>query len=807
MVKLNQPQMKKFLSILTLSLLFVSNSSAQIWEDFCLHGQLQYEVISMTNNEIIFDIRLKQLPTSVCGSIPLFQAEYQIEYNDNAFTAPTLSKVEAPPIITVPFPIQHGYFDGLPTDTSSGPIGIGIFRKTYYDETATALVDNKMIVNQNAIPVGTPTEFETKIAIIGLSYVTIGRFKMSGYDGTSPYNFEFVNSQSPTNSSSIVRGVQNSSAFPTILTYLDYDFIENGAFGNIYNDLNQNCTKENNESGIQSMFAIINPGNIIVQTYQSGNWGIDLPPGNYSITADTTNLWSSCIPSQNFTITNPTGLVSVPPIGISSNFPCPAPNISVSMPFMRPCFGNQPIYISVCNSANGTSVLNNPYVILELDSLITITQSDSTYTDLGNNNYQIDLSSLNPGQCTNLYMLASLSCDAVLGQGLCLEAVVFPVDPCVLDSTPNPFPPTVSPCTSAWDNSSLAVTGYCQNDSIYFEITNVGGIGADMTCYAPVMVYLDGVAFLQDSILLNAQGTTYFTFPGNGESWHLETFQHPLHPGNSMPSATVENCGGTTATTIINQFAHNDADPFVDIYCNVVTGSYDPNDKRGFPLGVSDDNLIRANQQLQYMIRFQNTGTDTAFTVVVRDTLETDLDLLSFTSGTSSHDYNFRLYGNRILEWTFNHIMLPDSNINEPASHGFLMFTIDQVRDLPVGTTIENSAGIYFDFNDPIITNVATHTIYDVEILSSTEDDASTNLSSSFRLYPNPVKSFFTIDLQTNFQTVEVSIFNTSGQQMAIQEFRHTDKVEFKNDYPPGIYFVQVTTNRGNLEVFKILKN
>jgi uncharacterized repeat protein (TIGR01451 family) len=120
---------------------------------------------------------------------------------------------------------------------------------------------------------------------------------------------------------------------------------------------------------------------------------------------------------------------------------------------------------------------------------------------------------------------------------------------------------------------------------------------------------------------------------------------------------------------------------------------------------------ILPNQEVEYLIRFQNTGNDTAFTIVIRDTLQSDFDIFSVRSGVSSDNYDFRMYGPRVLEWTFNNIMLPDSNVNEPESHGFIKFTVRQNRDLPIGTLLENSAAIYFDFNPPIITNTYFHTI------------------------------------------------------------------------------------------------
>ncbi len=70
---------------------------------------------------------------------------------------------------------------------------------------------------------------------------------------------------------------------------------------------------------------------------------------------------------------------------------------------------------------------------------------------------------------------------------------------------------------------------------------------------------------------------------------------------------------------------------------------------------------------IDYQIRFQNTGTDTAFTVVIRDTLSSWLDVESFKVGISDHTFRTDFEGSNILKFTFDHILLPDSNVNEAA--------------------------------------------------------------------------------------------------------------------------------------------
>ncbi|MEL6141909.1 MAG: hypothetical protein AAFU67_09855, partial [Bacteroidota bacterium] len=58
-----------------------------------------------------------------------------------------------------------------------------------------------------------------------------------------------------------------------------------------------------------------------------------------------------------------------------------------------------------------------------------------------------------------------------------------------------------------------------------------------------------------------------------------------------------------------------------DVACVENGGSYDPNAKVAYPTGYGERHYIEEGTKLTYDIYFQNTGTDTAFTVIIRDTL------------------------------------------------------------------------------------------------------------------------------------------------------------------------------------------
>jgi uncharacterized repeat protein (TIGR01451 family) len=516
--------------------------------------------------------------------------------------------------------------------------------------------------------------------------------------------------------------------------------------GKVYQDLNQNCIQDNNEAGLANRTVLINPGNIVTRSDNIGSWGIDsLPSGTYSVQVDTTGSWpATCSGTLNFNVTHPDSFIIIPAIGLNSSLSCAMPFITISAPFLRPGFSGQSIYVQACNLIEGTETIDSAFVIIELDSLLSPHSSSLPYTALGNNRYEFFAGSISPGFCIDFHVACHLSNSAILGQTLCMQASLFPVDSCSFLGNNNTLNTVFNPCLTNYDGSHLIIREYCYDDSVNFEITNTSDY--DMICFSQVRLFIDGQFVWLDSVQLQSGESNTFVFEGDGSTFRIEVDQHPLHPGNSNPSASVELCGGTTnwLPGQINILPHNDMSYGTDIYCGLVTGSYDPNDKTGYPSGIGSAKEISPNQKIEYLIRFQNTGTDTAFTVVVRDTLETTLDLFTVQPGVTSHEYSFRMYGPGILEWTFNNIMLPDSNIDERGSHGFLMFKVNQLTDLPDGTIINNSASIFFDHNPAIITNTSTHTVnYDI---NSNFYKKIHSENPEILIYPNPTEGRVFID-------------------------------------------------------------
>ncbi len=161
-----------------------------------------------------------------------------------------------------------------------------------------------------------------------------------------------------------------------------------------------------------------------------------------------------------------------------------------------------------------------------------------------------------------------------------------------------------------------------------------------------------------------------------------------------------------------------------------VDGSWDPNDKRVEPTTLTPTE-VAAGDEVIYTIRFQNTGTYQADRVIILDELSDQLQWSTMRLITSSHPCTWVLSGEGVLRFTFDPIALPDSTSDEPNSHGYVRFAMKPVSELMLGESVGNTASIYFDFNEPVITNEAVFTVETSTAVAQENDD-------QVRLWPNP---------------------------------------------------------------------
>ena len=135
-----------------------------------------------------------------------------------------------------------------------------------------------------------------------------------------------------------------------------------------------------------------------------------------------------------------------------------------------------------------------------------------------------------------------------------------------------------------------------------------------------------------------------------------------------------------------------------------ITASLDPNDKYATPKLTPQQ--VASGTYINYLVRFQNTGTDTAFNIVLTDLLDNKLDASSLQMIKSSHPCKVTRNGNN-LSFEFLDILLPYQSENEAMSHGYVRFRVNPNPSVVLNDVIPNKANIYFDFNSPVFTNTA----------------------------------------------------------------------------------------------------
>ncbi|MBK7387696.1 MAG: T9SS type A sorting domain-containing protein [Bacteroidetes bacterium] len=299
----------------------------------------------------------------------------------------------------------------------------------------------------------------------------------------------------------------------------------------------------------------------------------------------------------------------------------------------------------------------------------------------------------------------------------------------------------------------------------------------------------------------NVSGDTlYFNFSNlfPGQSLTIQLFyEMPLTPGLLLCSNTVASVyDGSTYQ------------PFTeDLYCDEITCSFDPNDKKVIPPGVQPSHYILKTDTLLYTVRFQNEGNDTAFTVVIRDQLSSLLNRNTVELVASSHPVIFSINTANLAEFRFENILLPHKSINESGSQGFVTFRIVPFQGLPDGTVINNEAGIYFDYNPPVITNTAFVTLVTTIPVGINEISGFKSLNIS----PQPFTNYCEINITDEDPHIsEYRVYDISGREITFGttlEGMHKQIRLNTTQWDKGIYFIRIKNlNSGISQTSKLLK-
>jgi len=242
----------------------------------------------------------------------------------------------------------------------------------------------------------------------------------------------------------------------------------------------------------------------------------------------------------------------------------------------------------------------------------------------------------------------------------------------------------------------------------------------------------------------------------------------------------------TSNLTGMGEFITKSFDYSPEIRC-----SFDPNDKLSFP--ARSESKILFDEDIFYTIRFQNTGNDTAYNISIIDTLSENLNPASFELLSTSHRNNLEVaMDENIVHFRFDNIYLPDSNINEQASHGYVSFKIRAAENIKENTELKNKAYIFFDENPPVITNYTSNLLVSMLSVSTKNNE----LTEPIIITPNPSDGIFYI-IDREGISKKVTVHDSTGK-IVLKSNSKTSKLDL-NNYQSGFYFIKFHDQDSNL--------
>lgn len=464
----------------------------------------------------------------------------------------------------------------------------------------------------------------------------------------------------------------------------------------------------------------------------------------------------------------------------------------------RRCFLNN---TTVSYSNLGMAPALNAHILVQFPHWVRPVSASQPYQVVNDSTWRFDLGTLIGGQNGRIFIQDSVACGNPDIRNLmqCTRATIYPAPDCL--------PP------GGWNGSEVSVTGQCQNGMVKFGVYN--HTSQPMPDSVDYWIYLDSIQVRVGKIKLQAGDSLQFLVQTDGLTAVLSVNQVAGHPNSVFVTSVIENCANTIflPRQIANYFPKSQT-PMSKVHCLPILDSYDPNDKQVFPIGFSAQRIVKPGTELEYLIRFQNTGNDTAYTVYVIDSLDRNLQIESLKLGAISHPYQVSLqttrWGRSFLRFQFDQINLPDSTTNQPLSHGYIQYRISPRSDLALGSKAKNQAEIFFDFNPAIVTNTTlttfdnitfTNPVYNnhVQVITSTNSDFSG--AATIRLFPNPFAESFT--LQSNLdKEIRLNVYNVLGKQVANESLKSGEHFQLKS-LPTGLYIFSFPEFNQSIKVRK----
>ncbi|MES2616289.1 MAG: T9SS type A sorting domain-containing protein [Bacteroidota bacterium] len=317
-------------------------------------------------------------------------------------------------------------------------------------------------------------------------------------------------------------------------------------------------------------------------------------------------------------------------------------------------------------------------------------------------------------------------------------------------------------------------------DTVAFDISVRNDVCDNSNATATVKVALD-----KDFVFVSTS-PAYTTFSGNVLTYFLATIK-----GNGeLSKIKINGYYPNTKYTVGSKVKHtvrmtstfaDDTTDNTDSIVQHLVYSYDPNCKNSWPQGK----VTAEVKKIRFYIDFQNEGNDDARRVTIVDTMDHKMPVYDYQMVGSTHpNYTVSCRGN-VVTWVFDNINLKPKALDEAGSKGQISFDASVRSELRIGDSIRNRASIYFDYNDPVITDYAK-----VERIKENPGNGLIiqNKQVFIKLYPNPANDNFVIE---NNGPTEQSMFLYDINGRIISNLKILNGQQINVDcsgWAPGLY-------------------
>jgi uncharacterized repeat protein (TIGR01451 family) len=554
--------------------------------------------------------------------------------------------------------------------------------------------------------------------------------------------------------------------------------------GTLFQDLNSNCDLSSGEPALKEWIVkVISADNTrYAVTDAQGNFTVTVDTGNHIVSIlPASSLWEPC--QDEYPVSFSTALDSTAVlIPVRPSIICPNNVVDVQASLLRSCSDNT-YYVRYCNQ--GTFPSPDTRIEVLLDPALSYVASSIPAVVTGNL-VQFQVGYLDKGQCGDIKLTAFLRCDSILlGQAHCVTAHIYPDTIC-------------KPATN-WDGAIIEAQAKCNDGEVKLSLKNKGaGNMATSLDFIVIEDVIQDFSIPTGFILEAGQDSVVFSRQANGKTYRIIASQSPGYPGESYPTAAVEGCQTDTTSNPISlgyytMFPEDDANPFVSSNClesisaNQILPTYL---KSGHPKGYDFNHYISPENDLTYVIRFTNRGSDTVKTVTIRDTLSAYLDPATVFPGAASHGYQFTVYGGGIVQFNLpNTDLLPDGSAPETRSSGFVSFRVAQKPNLACETEILNSAAVYFDYKAPETTNQVNHTVCNRDsFLLVPNHEVPAPAGAKITTYPNPFTDWVVFDLENIVaKQYTLQLYDIEGNLLLTHLYDHPTFRLLNSQIPAGI--------------------